>query len=156
MATKPAEAVLTPLVAEGLRLIAEAEAIKIERDAIVATLKAKDEELAAVNEQLIALGAGRYRDADDHLATVVSGSDPKLSPDRYELPRDEALFEKVEKLAGDHFPKLIETRKTFFCRDGFNGIAGALLTPARARDIIQLCLVPGVLSGGRRAHVRWK
>jgi hypothetical protein len=153
--SKTPDASFTPLVAEGLRLIAEAEAITLERDAIAEKLKAKDAELQAVNEQLIALGAGRYRDAESHVATVVAAIEAKQQPDKYVL-RSKEDEEKARDLAGEQFGKLFDRSVTFAPCEGFGAVAIKLLTPAKARDIIKLTLIPGVLAGGRRAHVRWK
>jgi hypothetical protein len=153
--SKPTPTTLTPLVADGLRLIAEAEAITIERNAINEQLKAKDAELASINEQLIALGAGRYRDNEEHVAIVIGAVEPRLAPDTFTLRSadDEAI---ARALAGESFAKLFDRHVRFAPKDGFAGIAGAVLTPAKARDIIALTIVPGQLTGGRRAYVRWK
>jgi hypothetical protein len=144
----------SPLVAQGLQLIAEYEAIQAERDLIAERLKAKDAELQAVNDQLIALGAGRYRDEENHTALVVAAVEPTLGPDTFHLQRD--ALPQARELAGENFRKLFDREEIYSPRDGFAGIAGALLTPARARDLLALCIVPGRLGGGRRAHVRWR
>lgn len=154
MSTKTKDAILTPLVAEGLRLIAEAEEIKKERDVIAARLKDKDAELAAINDQLIAMGAGRYRDEADHLALVIAAIEPQLAPDTFRLkPTD---LDAARELSGDAFKKLFDRAEVFSPKSGFDAIAGAVLTPAKARDLIALTIVPGTLTGGRRAYVRWK
>ncbi|MEA3211317.1 MAG: hypothetical protein QOE70_4374 [Chthoniobacter sp.] len=154
MATKPAPATLTPLVAEGLALIARLDAKRLERDAKVAELLVIDAELTAVNDALIALGAGRYRDEEGHTALVVAAKEATLSPDTFELRNaDDEQLARV--LAADKFKKLFDRHEYWSPKDGFGAIAGAILTPARARDLIALCLIPGQLAGGRRAYLRW-
>jgi hypothetical protein len=155
MAAKAHESMLTPLVAQGRALLAEAEAIKLERDAIALRLKEKDAELTAINDQLIALGTGRYRDEENHTAVVVAAIEATLSADSFVLrsKEDEAA---AREIADDKFLKLFDRHVTFAPKDGFAAIANALLTPAKARDIVALTIVPGQFTGGRRAYVRWK
>lgn len=154
MAAKPAP-ILCPLVAEGLRLQAEADAIKAERDAIALRLKAKNDELEAVETQLIALGAGRYRDEENHCASVIAEVPATLAPDDFRLKSadDEAV---ARELAGAEFLKLFQRQVWFEPRPDFRGLVLGKLTPKRAEDLLALTIVPGGLVGGRRAHVRWK
>jgi hypothetical protein len=154
MATPKAPAVLTPLVADGFELIARIEIKKAERDAKGAELKELDAQLAALNEQLIVLGAGRYCDAEDRTCLVVAGNPGTIAPDTFRLPHEGE--EPARALAGEEFKNLFERHVSYTPRDGFNGRAEALLTPAKARDLIAFCLVPGELTGVRRAYVRWK
>jgi hypothetical protein len=140
-----------------LRLIAEAEAITLERDAIALRLKQKDAELQAINEQLVALGRGRYCDPDaaQSICTVVAAIDPTLAPDRFELKsaEDEAA---ARALAGADFLTLFKRHVWYAPREDFRGLVKGRLTPKKAEDLIQLCIVPGQLQGGRKAYVRWK
>lgn len=151
---KPAPATLSPLVGEGLRLIAEAEVIAKERDAIADRLKAKDLELQAVNEKLIALGAGRYCDPENHVATVVAAVMATMGQDGFRLPNDGE--ERARALAGDDFLTLFQRIVRYEPREDFKGLVKGRLTPKRAEDMIALCIVPGQLGGGRRAYVRWR
>lgn len=154
MANKTVPPTLSPLVAEGLTLIAEAEAIAKERDAIAVRLKAKDAELQAVNEKLIALGAGRYCDTENHVATVVGAVPATMGADDFRLPKDgEAL---ARELAGDNFLKLFQRKVSFSPRDDFRGLVLGRLTPKKAEELIALCIIPGQMQGGRRAYVRWR
>jgi len=153
--------VLTPLVAEGLAIIARRDAKTAEREAKVAELKViddelkkLDEELAVVNEGLIKLGGGRYRDEANHFANVIPGVPPSDSPDTFELP--EGSLDIARGHAGEHFRKLFDRKEIFIPRKGFDAIAEILLTPKPARELVALCLVPGKPKGGRSAYVRWK
>ncbi len=158
---KTSPASFSPFIAEGLRLRAEVEALQERRSKIPelleidAALQEKSKRLAEIDEELIKLGAGRYRDDDGRTATVVAGVAPTVSPDQYRLDSEEDES-TARKIAGDLFPKLFERIVYHIPREGFASIANAVLTPARARDVIDLCRIPGTLGGGRRAHVRWK
>ena len=157
MASKSAPPTPSSLVADGLRLIAEAETITLERDAIALRLKQKDSELQAINEQLIALGRGRYCDpaAAERTCTVVAGVEPELAPDTFTLKsaEDELV---ARALAGDNFLTLFQRHVWYAPRDDFRGLVKGRLTPKKAEDLLQLCIVPGQLQGGRQPHVRWK
>jgi hypothetical protein len=153
MASKP-EATLTPLVAEGLRILDELKVKTAARDAAALDLKEKQAELDKVNEQLVALGAGRYRDEADHTCLVIDAIPHRMSDPSFVLK--EGDLGRAKELAGAAFRKLFSRHETFSPKTGFDGIAGAVLTPAKARDIIQLCLIPGVMGGGRRAYVKWR
>lgn len=159
MATKAPPATFTPLVAEGLRLRADAEMLRADRVALVADhdcrLKALDAEMAAIEAALIALGSGRYRDEAAHTCTVVAGLEPTMSDDRFEL-KDAEAEARARELAGDFWGKLFDRHVYWTPCDGFGAVAPKILTPAKARDIVALTLIPGQLGGGRRAYVRWK
>ena len=147
MATAAKAPTPTRLVAEGLRLIAE-------RDQRIA-------ELRAIDEQLIALGAGRYiaDGTDTHgtfkVVTVVGAVPGSVGAASYAL-RSKEDEERARELAGDDdFKKLFD--RTVFYRPcaGFADVTPKILTPAKARDLLQLCYVPGAPISGKRAHVRW-
>ncbi|HEX8312166.1 MAG TPA: hypothetical protein VF614_12660 [Chthoniobacteraceae bacterium] len=157
MASKSAPPVPSSLVAKGVLLIAEAEQITLERDAIALRLKQKDSELQAINEQLIALGRGRYCDPDatERTCTVVAGVDPELGPDTFRIKsaEDEA---RARALAGADFLTLFKRHVWYAPREDFRGLVKGRLTPKKQEELLQLCIVPGQLQGGRKAYVRWK
>lgn len=157
---KTSPVIPSPLIAEALRLRAEALALEEKRSKIPelleidAALKEKSERLAKIEEELLALGAGRYCDDDGHTATVMAAITATMSPDKFRLKSDEDE-KKARDIAGSLFSKLFQRIVYHVPREGFSGIAQAMLTPAKARDVIDLCRIPGELAGGRRAHVRW-
>lgn len=151
----------SPLVTEGLSLVAQIEAKELARKDKALELKPFDDELKALNEkleaikaELIALGAGLYGDELGQTVRVQAGVPAKMSPDTFLLP--DGAEEQARKLCGDHFLKLFSRRVIHEPKNGFDGIADALLTPAKARDLVAICIVPGKLSGGRALSVRWK
>jgi hypothetical protein len=147
---------LTPLVSQGHALRAQLEEKKAERDAKIAELKAIDEQLAGIETQLIELGAGRYADSEARLAATVVAAIPQvMSPDTFRL-RSTDDEQAARGLAGEKFLTCFDRNVFFSPKQGFDSIARAILTPAKARDLIALCIVPGQLAGGRKAHVRWK
>lgn len=160
MAHKSAEPVLHALVAEGLAIMAKMKAKEDEKAEklkevvpIDEALKTLNDELKAVNDRLIEVGAGRYCNETGHVATVVPELAATVQPDRYVLP--EGGLPAARELAGDAFRKLFDRTEIFTPRNGFDAIADILLTPKKAREIVAMCLVPGQPKGGRVAHVRW-
>lgn len=160
MATKT-EPILSDLVAQGLAIIArrdakaaECEAKGKELQALEGELKSLEAELDVVDQGLIALGGGRYRNEENHVVSVVPGVPKTLSADTFVLP--EGGIELARTYAGDEFRKLFDRKEVFTPRNGFDAIAEVLLTPKRCRDLVALCVVPGALKGGRAAYVRWK
>ena len=155
------DALITPLVAQGLALLTELDTAKARReikaaelapfDAAVKDVSAK---LETVKEQLIELGPGLYADPEGHTCRVAAGIDAALAPDTFHLAETEEA--NARKLAGDHFLKLFTRKVVHECKAGFDAIADALLTPAKARALVALCIVPGQLCGGRKPALRWK
>jgi len=158
--SKSAEAVLTPLIAEGLAIqeqIKAKEAEKAEKlkaiDPINEALKKLNEDLAGVHAKLVDLGGGRYCNETGRTATVVPELAATVQPDRFVLP--DGSLDKARDLSGEHFRKLFDRTEIFTPRNGFDAIADILLTPKKARELVALCLIPGEPKGGRAAHVRW-
>lgn len=146
---------VSPLVAQGLALRADADLLKARRDAVAAELAECDRALRAVQDQLIILGAGRYGDAVQHHCTVVASIEAKLQPDTFKLKsaEDELL---ARQIAGDDFRKLFDRHEYWTPKPDFRGLVTGRCTPKPARELIDLCLIPGQLAGGRAAYVRWK
>lgn len=143
MATTVQPPTQTQLVVEGLHLIAA-------RDAAIA-------ELRAIDEKLIALGAGRYcsdEDGKSPIATVVGAVPGSVGASSYAL-RSKEDEEGAREIAGDQFKTLFD--RTVFYRPcaGFADVTPKILTPAKSRDLLELCYVPGSPISGKRAHVRW-
>ena len=152
-ATTP-EPISSPLVGQGLVLLRELDTIELEKAAVDQRLAAKKQELAGVVKQLVDQGPGRYQDEAGRIAVVVRGTEATKAPDTFEL-RSREDEETARKRAGVAFRALFDRVEYYVPKEGFAGIANAILTPAKARDIIALCIVPGELAGGRASHVRW-
>ena len=140
MASKPKSAVFNELVGEGLQL----------RNQIAGLLA----ELQIVQNKLIALGAGNYCDDRNNECTVVAATESKTGAICYVLPDDGEA--KARELASDSFGDLFDRKVIFTPCQGFELVAPKLLTPAKARDIVNLCLVPGKTIQGKAAYVKWK
>jgi len=157
MKTTP-KPVIHPLVSEALRLRAELSALLNRRDSLIADIvkdiAAKNEEFLAAEGKLIALGAGRYSDENRNCVSVVAEVAKTKEPDTFALP-DES---KAREIVTDRetFLNLFNREVIFTPKEGFKALSEAFLTPAKARDLVELCLVPGGFSGGKKAHVRWK
>lgn len=154
MTAKPPAPTSSPLVGDGLKLLAEISSIEAEKAAVQQRLAEKNKELAAIAEQLVDQGPGRYQDEAGRVAIVVSGTGATMAPDTFTL-RSAEDEEKLRKVAGPNFRKLCDRVEYYVPKGGFAAIAEAVLTPAKARDAIALCLIPGQLQGGRASHVRW-
>jgi hypothetical protein len=149
----------SPLVAEGRALLAQLEAKNAERAAAVKpiddALKTLNEQLAKVNEQLLTLGAGPYADpaGEQPPCRVLAGRAGAISPDTYELPPDGEA--EARRLAGEHFKKLFIPETTYTPKNGLENLVELLLTPAKARDLLAFCIIPGKLKGHARPSVSW-
>lgn len=133
------DALLTPLVAAGLRLRAQ-------RDELL-------NQLAVVEAELIALGAGRYRDEENHTCLVIAATAESLGPDSYFLKSQDE--DDARTLALDSFPKVFDRHIRYTPCEGFANVVPKLFTPAKARDLLALCFVPGKTTPGKRAYLRW-
>ncbi|MGA3170362.1 MAG: hypothetical protein ABSE62_05055 [Chthoniobacteraceae bacterium] len=132
---------VSSLVGEGHKLIAERNA--------------KIGEILVLEQMLIALGAGRYCDETEPglMCTAVAAVPGSIGPVSYTLSDEQA----ARKLSGDiAFSKLFDRTVLFAPCQAFSDVAPKLLTPAKARDLVQLCLVPGKVNNGKRAMVLWK
>jgi hypothetical protein len=132
----------------------------LDLDAEIATLQER-RKLAA--DSLIALGAGKYLDTSGERA--VSVIMPEAPAAKFELYSKEALAAFLEKvgakkptpaqaeaffkgreegareLAGITFGKLFVRRVSFVTVKGFADIVPKLLTPAKARDLLDFCRI---------------
>lgn len=105
-------------------LVREARQIKARQETDAGRLK----EICA---HLVEQGAGEYEGGDGSKAVVVCPS-PKLKVDSKRL-------EELQKLAGESFAKLFDKVVSFKPAKGFREVAAAVLTPARARKIVEAC-----------------
>ena len=112
-------------------------------------------EAKAVEDQLIALGAGRYSHPDEPLkvCTVVAAVDASFGKPSYVLSSENE--EIARKLAGESFSNLFEREVTYTPCKGFAEVVPKLLTPARAKKLAALCYVPGKPKAGQKAYIRW-
>ncbi|MEQ1862223.1 MAG: hypothetical protein ABMA13_20085 [Chthoniobacteraceae bacterium] len=122
-----------------------------------ATLLASIDELKAslgrIDEQLIALGAGRYADdSGQHVFTVVAASLGSPGKVTFALTAEHETL--ARELAGDAFPDLFARLVTYEPKDGFADRCDVVLTPAKARKLIDLCTVIGKPTSAKAAHVR--
>ena len=112
-------------------------------------------ELTKDETEIIALGKGKHTGAEPgHVVTVVAATPGSTGAVTYkQLAADQE--EEARKLAGVRFGSLFDRHVIYTPREGFVAIAGAVLTPARARALVQLCEVPGKSFSGKRAYVLW-
>lgn len=89
---------------------------------------------------LIAQGKGKYAGTDGRELTVVEPTEgkPGTLSVCYVLDSDEAE-DMARKLAGDDFTSLFERRVIHLPCEGFEHVVPKLLTPAKARDLLQIC-----------------
>ncbi len=131
---------ITPLVAQRVGLIKQIDDLKAG--------------LLKVDAQLIALGSGRYADAEGNTITVVAasgGSPPIIS---YELKHEDE--ETARTIAGDAFPKLFNRIVSFEPIDGFEKVVPTHLTPAKSHKLIELCFRSRGGGSGKSAYVKAK
>ncbi|MDR3406375.1 MAG: hypothetical protein P4L99_28075 [Chthoniobacter sp.] len=111
-------------------------------------------ELAKLEAELIQDGSQRFQDAEGRTCTAVGAVAGGTTAHSYALRDGED--ENARKIAGEHFGELFERKVIFEVKPGFRDRANALLTPAKERDILALCLVPGKPYSGKKAYVLWK
>lgn len=105
---------------------------------------------------IIALGKGKHTGANpDHVVTVVAATASSTGPITYGAPLDKAAEEQARKLAGEQFGQLFDRQVIWTPCTGFEAVAPKLLTPAKARDLIALCAVPGKVTSGKKAYLLW-
>jgi hypothetical protein len=110
--------------------------------------------LLVIEQQLIARGPGQYGDDAGLTATAVGAVPPGTGPESYALREGEE--EKARTLAGPSFAELFDRKVSYTPQSGFADRADALLTPAKKRDLLALCYVPGRAKPGRAGYVLWK
>ena len=138
MATKePAKK--SPLVAKALRI----------RKKIAALL----ELLEPIHKQLIARGAGRYEDQLGNFCTVIDEKLPTTGPITYELPEDKV--DQAIEIAGEAFSNIFDSAIVYAPKSGFTDRLEVLLPEDRRAALRTLCTVPGEVSQGKAAHIRW-
>lgn len=129
------------------RLISQAFSKRLE----IATAIAEFDKLQA---QIVALGKGKHSGVDPaHVVTVVAATEASTGAVSYALAADSE--EKARELAGEEFKALFDRTVTYSPCDGFEKVAPKLLTPAKARDLVALCLVPGKTTNGKKAYILW-
>jgi hypothetical protein len=136
--------VATP--AEHNALVAEARLVMKRRDDAIAELK-------QLEEKILALGPGRYTDGEK-IAQVIGAVPGSIGPESYALQSKDDE-DRAREICGEEFKKLFD--RTVFYRPcaGFAEVAPKILTRAKARDVADLCRVPGATISGKRAHLRW-
>ena len=109
--------------------------------ALKAQTKALNAELAEINAQLLAHGAGEYLGGEGGgKATVVKPS-PKFAPDAADIDQVRELFQDDEDGA-ETFKKLFARTVSYSAVKGVRHVAAALLTPAKLRKLCALCEKP--------------
>ncbi|MES2569602.1 MAG: hypothetical protein V4710_06055 [Verrucomicrobiota bacterium] len=143
MASKPVPPIKSPLVSKAR--------------AIIAAIAVQTAALKETEDELIKLGAGRYcSESDEKIGcTVVAATEDTTGAVSYSLP-SEVEGEKIARdLAGISFGKLFDRSVVYTPCEGFELLAPKLLTPGRSLKLTQLCLVPGKVTKGKAAHLRW-
>lgn len=106
---------------------------------IKAQIKDLTAELKGIEAELLEAGGGE--DADGRKATVIEATTTLAEPED---------IEAAKALAGDEaFKKLFEKSTSHKPVKSFREIAQALLTPAKARKLIELCEKP------KAAWLKW-
>lgn len=85
--------------------------------------------------------------------TVVGASSGSAGSVSYVLPDDGEA--RARELSGDQFGKLFHRVVTYVPIEGFEHVAPAVLTPAKARDIVALCAVQSGGSSPKKAYILW-
>jgi hypothetical protein len=112
-------------------------------------------ELEALKAQVIKLGRGRHTGADPaHFVTVVAAVPASTAPDSFAL--DTEKVDQARKLAGEEFRTLFDRCEIFTPCEAFVQVVPKVLTPAKARDLLALCRVPGKPNNGKSAYVTGK
>lgn len=128
-------------------LVAEARKLMKDRDDLQARI-------LAIEEKLIALGAGTYASANGDTCQVISGSAGGVGAPSYGL--DPQFEEKARELAGEDFGKLFDRNVRFTPCQGFESVVPKILTKkAKARELLKICFIPGRSFSGRKAYVKW-
>ena len=108
--------------------------------AIKAQTKALNNELATINAELIAAGAGEYRAEAGGKATVVQPS-AKFAPDAADIEAVRELLEDDES-GVEIFKKLFTRSVVWTAVKGVRHVGAALLTAAKLRKLCALCEKP--------------
>jgi hypothetical protein len=116
-------------------------------------IKRLEQEEAADEAKIVALGAGKHSDATGRVLTVVGSVGGRAGAVSYELPEDGE--KRARDLAGNEFPALFDRKVIWTPTEGFHLVAPKLLTPAKARDIVALCYKQGRGSNGTKAYIKW-
>jgi len=113
-------------------------------------------EQAADLSTIIALGPGKHSgEGEGHELQVIAASYGSASTVYHELEETKEAEEKAREIAGEHFAKLFDRVVCFRPAQGFADIARVLLTPAKLRDILLLCIRTRGGSSGRKAYITW-
>ena len=140
MATKKAPPVFDPRVARGYALRDQIETLALE--------------LAELEAELVRQAPATFCDEQDRTCTAVGPIPAGMGPETYALREGED--DKARLLAGEGFAELFERKVTFTPRPGFADRADVLLTPAKKRDLLALCMVPGKVKPARAGYVLWE
>lgn len=141
MGSKPKEAVFSVHVDECLKLRAKIESLKAE--------------LKAAENKLIESGPGRYQNEEGEICVVVSATQERTAECSYAIPDGDSPLDAAKNIAGDSFAKLFERKITYDPCEGFASVVPKLLTPARARAMLELCVIPGNVTSAKRAYVKY-
>lgn len=129
------------------QLVAAAYVLRRQRDRLTS-------ELAEIEQQLLTLGRGKYPGLDPGETVTVIAAVPESTGDATYIlkPQDEL---PARALAGVEFRRLFDRVLTYSPCGGFDAVAPKLLTPAKSRDLLDLCLVPGRHISGKRAYLKY-
>jgi hypothetical protein len=132
---------------------ASAEGLVIDAFKLRRRMAADAERLEAIEQQIIALGAGDYAGGGDSLKVIgaVAGA-----PGMVFYVLDGQDEEEAKKLAGEAFADLFLRKITFSPCEGFALVLPKLVTPAKARKLELLCKRVGKAASGKRAYVRYR
>lgn len=142
------------LVARAAALKAECEGLKEASDLAAEALRLKNLEYQAAKAAIVHLGEGRYQDGEGHRCLVVAEVEGEQQPDDFKLGSPE-LEAEAREIAGERWKKLFDRHVYYTCKVGFEGAANAVLTPAKARSLLDLLRLPGKILGAKCAYLRW-
>ena len=129
-----------------------------------------DTQIGEVEAALIERGAGKHTgDNPDQVVTVLAAIPGQAGKVGYTLivepvkgeaaaaflARQNQLEAKARELAGDEFGNLFDRRVIYAPCAGFDAVAPKLLTPAKSRDLLELCAREGKPYAGQKAQVRY-
>jgi len=119
-----------------------------------AQIAALEIEQAQDEAAILVLGKGRHSGANPaNRVTVVAATPAGTGAISYGLPADGEA--KARELAGEEWKALFDRQVIYSPCEAFDVVAGKILTPAKARDLVALCLVPGKASNGKKSYILW-
>lgn len=109
---------------------------------------------AADVAEILKLGAGKHSASEEGVQLQVVGASLGSSgKTSYELADDDE--KRARELAGEKFLTLFDRKVVYSPIQGFADVVPTHLTPAKSRDLLELCRRTSRGSIGRSAYIIW-